>query len=63
MKKLLLIFGVVFVLLGIFQGGRYIFDYELLSSYGKGYVIGSGLLLLLGVLLIYFGIKKKKTEV
>lgn len=62
MKKVLLFVGVILVLLGVFQGGRYIFDYELLSSYGKGYVIGSGLLFLLGVLLIYFGLKKKKTD-
>lgn len=62
MKKVLLFVGVILVLLGVFQGGRYIFDYELLSSYGKGYVIGSGLLFILGVLLIYFGFKKKKTD-
>jgi hypothetical protein len=62
MKKVLLFVGVILVLLGVFQGGRYIFDYELLSSYGKGYVMGSGLLFLLGVLLIYFGLKKKKTD-
>lgn len=62
MKKVLLFVGVILVLLGVFQGGRYIFDYELLSSYGKGYVIGSGLLFILGVLLIYFGLKKKKTD-
>jgi len=62
MKKVALIIGIVLSLIGLFQGGRYFFDYNILTQYGKGYVWGSVLLLLIGILLIYFGLKKKKTS-
>ncbi|MFW5707428.1 MAG: hypothetical protein ACOCX0_03155 [Bacteroidota bacterium] len=62
MKKWITITGVVVVLLGLYQGGRYLLDYNDLTSYGKGYVWGSALIVLSGILLIMFGVKKKKTN-
>ncbi|MCO5251079.1 MAG: hypothetical protein M9949_06615 [Candidatus Kapabacteria bacterium] len=60
MKKVILAIGIILFLIGLFQGGRYFFDYNVLSHYGKGYVWGSVIILLLGVALIIIGLKKKK---
>jgi len=62
MKKVALIIGIVLSLIGFFQGFRYFFDYKTLTHYGKGYVWGSIFLLIIGLVLIYFGFKKKKTS-
>lgn len=62
MKKVVLIIGIVLSLIGFFQGLRYFFDYNTLTHYGKGYVWGSMFLLIIGLVLIYFGLKKKKTS-
>lgn len=61
MKKLALIIGIISSLLGFVQVIRYLFDYNVLTPYGKGYVWGSISLLLIGILLIYLGLKKRKT--
>ena len=60
MKKVALIIGVVLSLIGFFQGFRYFFDYNTLTHYGKGYVWGSIFLLIIGLVLIYFGFKRRK---
>ncbi len=62
MKKIALIIGIVLSLIGFIQGVRYFFDYNTLTQYGKGYVWGSILLFLIGILLIYIGLRKKKTS-
>ena len=62
MKKIALIIGIVLSLIGFIQCFRYFFDYNMLTPYGKGYVWGSILLFLLGILLIYIGLRKKKTS-
>ena len=59
MKKIGLITGIILTLMGLFQGARYLFYYNDLTAYGKGFVWGSVLLILVGVLLIFFGLKKK----
>ncbi len=60
MKKWIIIAGIVLIVIGLLQTGSYIADYNSLTHYGKGYVWGSGFLLLLGIILIIVGFKKKK---
>lgn len=60
MKILSLLIGIFLSGLGIYQSLKYIFDYNNLTYYGKGFVWGSALLIFIGVLLIYLSIKKKK---
>jgi len=49
-------------IMGFVQGYRYIFDFNTLTMYGKGYVTGTIVLLILGVALIIAGffIRKKR---
>lgn len=62
MKKLLIIIGILFSLVGIFQTTQYIFDYNILSEYGKGYIWGSSILLALGLFTLTLGIRLKKQD-
>ena len=62
MSKWIAAFGAIFVLLGLFQMVKYLSDYNVLSQYGKGYMWGSGFLIVLGAALIFGGLKKKKTS-
>ena len=54
--------GILFVLLALLQGWRYVSDYEVLSSYGKGYIWGNVLLLVVGILLILAGIRRHRRK-
>ncbi|PKL85927.1 MAG: hypothetical protein CVV22_05185 [Ignavibacteriae bacterium HGW-Ignavibacteriae-1] len=60
MKKVILTIGIILFIIGMFQGSRYFLDYNVLSHYGKGYVWGSAIILLLGIAFIIIGLKKKK---
>lgn len=60
MKKISLIIGILLLILGLYQGGKYAVDYSFLSSYGKGYVWGSLLLIIVGSILVYLSSRKKK---
>ena len=62
MKYVILIIGIILSILGFVQGYRYIFDFDVLSNYGKGYVLGAALLLIAGLALIIasFYVKRKK---
>ena len=60
MKTLLKITGAVMLLLGLLQSTRYLFNYNALTVYGKGYVWGSVILTATGTLLICMGLTKKK---
>jgi len=62
MKKIALIIGIILSPIGFFQGIRYFFDYNTLTQYGKDYVWGSIFLLTTGLVLIYYGLKKKKNS-
>lgn len=60
MKKILILVGVVAVLLGCIRGGQYFIHYNALSEYGKGFVAGNLILITVGAVLIYLGIKRKR---
>jgi multisubunit Na+/H+ antiporter MnhG subunit len=62
MKKWIAIIGVFITLFGLFQVVKYLFDYNSLTDYGKGYVWGSIFLLIVGFFLIIYGVRKKKTS-
>jgi len=62
MKKLILIIGIILSLLSFIRGGKYFLDYQDLSAYGKGYIWGNIILLVFSLLLIYWGVRKKKTS-
>lgn len=60
MKYILLGLGLLLILLALVSLGQYVFDYGDLSSYGKGFIWGKVLILSLGIILTYLGIRKKK---
>lgn len=61
MKKAGFIVGVILSLLGLIQGGRYLFDYNSLSPYGKGFAWGSLFLIMIGLTLIFVSLRKGRS--
>ncbi len=59
MKIFLLILGIVLGVLGSIQTFKYITDYSVLTQYGKGFIWGSIILIIVGVALIYLSFRKK----
>jgi len=60
MKKILIIAGGILVFLSVIPIIQFVFYYNELSDYGKGYIWGNVILFLLGSLFLFLGIKKKK---
>jgi hypothetical protein len=60
MKKKIALIGAAISLLGLYQVNKYLLNYKNLTQYGKGYVLGSFLLLIIGIFLMIYGIRKKK---
>ena len=68
MKKAYLISGIIIVLLAIGRGINYLTDFRELEpehqqvfyEYHSGHLIGTGIIFLLGLLLIYAGARKKR---
>lgn len=58
MKKILFIIGVIITILSLLSIIPYIFDFAYLSNYGKGFIAGKILFILIGILLIVIGKKK-----
>lgn len=58
-RKINVAAGSVLFLVGAINVIKYVSDYDLLATYGKGFVWGNGILLLVGFLLIYMGLKKR----
>lgn len=56
----MLILGIVLCLFALFALLQYVFDYRELSDYGKGFIWGKLLMLLLGIAFIVIGRKKPK---
>lgn len=59
MKNLSIVLGLLLILIGLIQGGKYIQDYNILTHYGKGFVWGSGFFIIIGAILLIFGLKKR----
>lgn len=58
-QNLALGFALLVLIIGLFNFFKYISDYELLSDYGKGYLSGSLIFILLGGILSFLIIRKK----
>jgi len=63
MKYFLIILGCILLLISIYQSFPYLLDYQYLSEYGKGYIWGNIILLIIGVLLLLLGIRKYRSKV
>jgi uncharacterized membrane protein len=59
MRIFLQIIGVLLCIIALISLFSYLGDYQILSEYGKGFVWGKVVLLLIGVLLFYLGIRKR----
>jgi len=57
-KYLVAFFSLILVIIGGFGAFKYALDYQDLSSYGKGFIWGNILLILMGGFLFFFAIKK-----
>ncbi len=63
MKRWIIIIGILITLLGLYQGSKYLTDYNDLTNYGKGYVWGSIFIIILGSSIIIYGVRKKKITI
>jgi len=64
MKKYLLLFlGTILSAIALSKLSLYVSDYEQLTSYGKGYIWGNLFILLVGLVLLFFGFKIKRSRV
>ena len=59
-KNILFVLGILLVLYSLATVSQYIGDYSILTEYGKGFVFGKIILFAIGIILIAFGVKKKK---
>jgi fluoride ion exporter CrcB/FEX len=57
-----LMIGLILVLMGIGGLSRYLIDYSVLSPYGKGYVWGNLLLMVVGLSLCYLFYRARKSR-
>lgn len=58
-QNLALGFALLVLIIGLFNFFKYVSDYELLSDYGKGYLSGSLIFILIGGILSFLIIRKK----
>lgn len=61
MKNLLLSLSLLLLIVGAFNFLKYAGDYSMLSDYGKGYLFGSTILLLVGSIASIIIIRRKMT--
>jgi hypothetical protein len=62
MKKIALVLGIILVMIGLLQGIRYFLHYNHLTPFGRGYVLGSFLLFLTGLILTFWGLKSSSQK-
>jgi len=63
-KILLITLGLFLIIFSISSMWEYFWDYSILSDFGKGFIWGNIIVLLLGIGIFFFGIlwKKKKNN-
>ena len=59
LRKVNVIAGSVLFLVGALNIFTYVSDYDLLATYGKGFVWGNGILMLVGFLMVSMGLKRR----
>lgn len=57
---ILTLLGVFISIFGLFRFAQYAFRFEELSEYGRGFVAGNAIMVLIGAVLIYIGYSKLK---
>jgi hypothetical protein len=62
MKIVLYVIGILIFIFAAIKISQNSFSDSRLSEYGKGYVLGNVVLILVGLLLIFFAWKKKKSS-
>ena len=62
MKYILLGLGLLLIFISLISLSQYAYDYIDLSEYGKGYIWGKVIILFVGIILTYFGIKTKPAD-
>lgn len=60
MNKIILVVGLMLILMGILPLLAFLLDYDQLTAYGKGYYVGKTILLVIGVLLVFFVQRRKR---
>lgn len=60
MRKIIVVLGSIITLIGIYQTSKYLFDYNQLTQYGKGYILGSVFLTIIGIVFLIVALKIKK---
>jgi len=62
MKKVLLYAGIIVCLVGLIPLVRYVFDYSQLSNYGKGYIWGKLLIIIIGMIMVLVSLRLKRLK-
>ena len=60
MKKIILAFGLILIAFSLYSLIPILSNSRKLSEYGKGYVVGNFIVLTVSLLLIIYGLKKRK---
>ncbi|MFC4874485.1 hypothetical protein [Negadavirga shengliensis] len=62
MKKATIILGFLVLAVSLYNISPYLTDYAALAEYGKGYVWGNIILLMVACILLYVGYRRKKAK-
>jgi hypothetical protein len=62
MKYFLLSLGFLLIFISALNLFKYLSDYFIITDYGKGFIWGNILLLIIGILIFIWGLKKRKNK-
>jgi Na+/melibiose symporter-like transporter len=60
MKKIIGIIGAVLSVFSVYALLSYLSNSSRLSEYGQGYIVGNCIILAIGMILMFYGIRRKK---